>query len=140
LKSKYEGQDDEEIYHGSSSHGVDPGHVGMAGGIFDGHFSRQLYHKGPFAERRRDILLDPWNVGEGRIGDVETVGDMIDVQARTHKAILKPREEPLDPHSGRIPRIVEEKVMEVTVSESVFIGEYLVMTAQPSSYPKLDRL
>lgn len=57
-----------------------------------------------------------WNIVEGRTGDVETAGRSIDVQTRTHKVILKPREERLDPHSGRVPRIVEEEVMEVTVS------------------------
>jgi hypothetical protein len=37
LKSKDEAQDDEEIYQGPGSHGVDPGYVGingMAKGIF----------------------------------------------------------------------------------------------------------
>ena len=104
----------------------------MTEGILGGHFSRHLYRRS-----LNGAVIYHLNIVEGRSGDVDTVGHSVDVQTRTHKAILKPREERLDPHSGSIPRIVEERVMKVTVS--VFIddgarpkGELcLVMTAQP---------
>jgi hypothetical protein len=75
LKSKDEGQGDEEIYHGPSSHGTDPGHVGMAGrNLWWTLFTPVISFITGRSVKGAAILYHRNMIAEGRISDVDTAG------------------------------------------------------------------